>query len=363
MADADPARAPEASAATGLPSLEDTAATARKPWLRWVSMLIVPLALGGAALLYWQSLAGKVSTDNAYIKQDLVSVSAEVGGPITQVLVKDGSQVVKGQLLFRIDPEPFRLQISEANAAIAAAQVNVIALGSASELTGTDIEAALSDVAFAEARFERVRALREKGFSTKADFEAAQQQVVQSHEAVRQAQDRQREARARLASGPAVPGVNPQVASAKARLANAQLSLRRTEVRAPAAGRIAQADRLQVGQQAVPNLPVLTLVRENSTYVEANFKETDLNEMAVGQRAEIRLDAYPGLVLKGRVASIGAGTGAEFSVLPAQNATGNWVKVTQRVPVRIAIEGRSPRRLIAGLSTEVTVFTVKSIDR
>ena len=124
-----------------------------------------------------------------------------------------------------------------------------------------------------------------------------------------------------------------------------------------AAGRIAQAERLQLGQQVVPNLPVLTLVRDGSTYVEANFKETDLADMAVGQRAEVRFDAYPDLVLKGRVGSIGAGTGAEFAVLPAQNATGNWVKVTQRVPVRIAIEGTSPRRLIAGLSSDVTVFT------
>ncbi len=357
MADADPARAPETGTATPLASPEAEEAVTRRPWLRWVLMLAVPIALAIGGLLYWQSLAGKVSTDNAYIKQDMVSVSAEVGGPIVEALVKDGSEVTAGQLLFRIDPEPFRLQIAEANAAIASAQANVIALGSAPELTGTDIEAARSDVAFAEARFERVRALREKGFSTKADFEAAQQQVVQAREAVRQAQDRQREARARLASGPAVPGVNPQVAAAEARRANAQLSLRRTEVRAPAAGRIAQADRLQIGQQVVPNLPVLTLVRESSTYVEANFKETDLADMAVGQRAEIRFDAYPDLVLKGRVATIGAGTGAEFSVLPAQNATGNWVKVTQRVPVRIAIEGTSPRRLIAGLSSEVTVCT------
>ena len=120
---------------------------------------------------------------------------------------------------------------------------------------------------------------------------------------------------------------------------------------------MAQADRLQVGQQVLPNLPMLTLVREDSTYVEANFKETDLDEMAVGQRAEIRFDAYPDVVLAGHVASIGAGTGSEFSVLPAQNATGNWVKVTQRVPVRIALDEESPRQLIAGLSTEVTVFT------
>lgn len=352
MAEADPALArPDAAADTAPP------APARRAWSRWALMLVVPLALAAGAWLYWQSLAGKVSTDNAYIKQDMVAVSAEVGGRIVEVLVADGTDVTAGQLLFRIDPEPFRLQIAEADAAIAGAQANVIALSNDADLTGNDIAAARSDVGFAEARFERVRALREKGFSTKADYEAAEQAVVQARERVRQAEDRQREARARLASGPAVPGVNPQVAAAEARRANARLALSRTEVRAPAAGRIAQAERLQVGQQAVPNLPVLTLVRSGSTYVEANFKETDLADMAVGQRAEVRFDAYPDLVLKGRVASIGAGTGAEFSVLPAQNATGNWVKVTQRVPVRIALEGESPRRLIAGLSSEVTVFT------
>jgi membrane fusion protein (multidrug efflux system) len=357
MAEADPVRTPTAAAALGGDAPSPATTPAPKPWLRWALMLIVPLALAAGGLFYWQSLQGKVSTDNAYIKQDMVSVSAEVGGPITEVLVKDGDDVQAGQLLFRIDPEPFRLAIAEANAAIAGAQANVIALSNSSDLTGTDIAAARSDVGFAQARFERVKALKERGFSTKADYEAAEQAVIQAKERVRQAEDRQREARARLASGPAVPGVNPQVAAAEAQRASAQLSLRRTEVRAPSAGRIAQADRLQIGQQVVPNLPVLTLVRSGSTYVEANFKETDLADMAVGQRAEIRFDAYPDLVLKGRVASIGAGTGAEFSVLPAQNATGNWVKVTQRVPVRIAIVGESPRRLIAGLSTEVTVFT------
>jgi membrane fusion protein, multidrug efflux system len=351
MAEADPARTFDSAT---------QAAPARKAWRRWALMLVVPLALLAGALLYWQSLQGKVSTDNAYLKQDMVAVSAEVGGRIIEVMVEDGSEVTAGELLFRIDPEPFRLQVAEADAAIAGAQANVIALSNDAALTGTDIAAARQDVGFAEARFERVRALRDKGFSTKADFEAAQQAVLQAREAVRQAEARQREARARLATGSAVPGVNPQIAAARASRAAAQLALRRTEVRAPAAGRIAQAERLQIGQQVVPNLPVLTLVREESTYVEANFKETDLADMAVGQPAEVRFDAYPDLVLKGRVATIGAGTGAEFSVLPAQNATGNWVKVTQRVPVRIAITGKSPRRLIAGLSSEVTVFTGKT---
>jgi membrane fusion protein (multidrug efflux system) len=119
---------------------------------------------------------------------------------------------------------------------------------------------------------------------------------------------------------------------------------------------VAEADRLQVGQQLVQGLPVVTLVSDSRSYVEANYKETDLDRMAVGQRAEIHFDAYPDLTLKGHVETIGAGTGSEFSVLPAQNATGNWVKVTQRVPVRIAIDEKSPRQLIAGLSAEVTVL-------
>lgn len=351
MTEAEPVHTPTAASDAPVPE------SARKPWLRWALMLAMPLALVAGALVYWQSLAGKVTTDNAYLKQDMIAVSAEVGGPIVEVLVKDGSQVAAGDLLFRINPEPFALQIAEADAAIAAAQANVIALSNSADLTGTDIDAARADVGFATARFERVRALRDKGFSTKADFEAAEQAVVQAREAVQQAEDRRRAARARLANGAAVPGVNPQVAAAQASRATATLALRRTDVRAPAAGRIAQADRLQVGQQVVPNLPVLTLVRAGSAYVEANFKETDLADMVVGQRAEVRFDAYPDLVLKGRVAAIGAGTGSEFSVIPAQNATGNWVKVTQRVPVRIALDQQSPRPLIAGLSSDVTVFT------
>jgi membrane fusion protein (multidrug efflux system) len=112
---------------------------------------------------------------------------------------------------------------------------------------------------------------------------------------------------------------------------------------------------LQIGQMMVSGLPALTIVSDRKTWVEANFKETDLAKMEVGQRAELRFDAYPDIKLKGHVESIGAGTGSEFSVLPAQNATGNWVKVTQRVPVRIAIDDASPRPLIAGLSSEVTV--------
>lgn len=333
----------------------DEAVSSRR-WGRLALMLSLPLALIIGGLVYWQSLQGKVSTDNAYLKQDMVGVSAEVVGKIVEVAVHEGDIVKAGDLLFRIDPEPYSLQISQADAAIAAAQANVTALSHAPELTGVDISAAREDIAFARATLQRQEALWQRGFTSKADYEAAQHAVAQAQERLRQAQAQQQEARARLAEGAAVPGQNPQIAAAKARRAEADLALRRTEIRAPIAGRVAQSDRLQLGQQAITSLPMLTLVAETSSYVEANFKETDLNDMRVGQPAEIRFDAYPGVALKGHVASIGAGTGSEFSVLPAQNATGNWVKVTQRVPVRIALDAKSERPLIAGLSADVTVF-------
>jgi len=329
----------------------------KRKWGRMALMFSVPLLLLVAGGIYWLSLQGKVSTDNAYVQQDKVSVSAQVGGEIVEVLVGEGDTVQKGDLLFRIDPEPYRLQIAQAEAAIAGAQANVTALANSSDLSGADITAAREDIAFAQSDFERKDALFKRGFVTKADHDAARHRVNQAREALRQAEARRQAARAKLATGSAVPGENPQIAAGKAQRAVAELALRRTEVRAPGAGRVAQADRLQRGQQVVQGLPVLTLVADGSSYVEANFKETDLADMQVGQPAEVHFDAYPGLTLKGHVESIGAGTGSEFSVIPAQNATGNWVKVTQRVPVRIAIDQKSPRPLIAGLSSEVTVYT------
>lgn len=328
-------------------------------WGRIALMVAVPAALVVGAAVYWEGLQGKVSTDNAYVKQDMVAIGGEVAGRIVDVRVREDDVVKPGDLLFRIDPEPYQLQMAEATAAIATAQAGVTALQNNSDLTGVDISAAREDIAFARSRLTRQQQLWERGFTTKADYDAATHAVAQAEEALRQAEARQAEARAKLAHGDAVPGENPQIAAAQARRQTASLGLRRTEVRAPLGGRVAQADRLQRGQQILPSLPVLTLVAEDSTYVEANFKETELAEMKVGQPAEIKVDAYPGLTLKGHVAAIGAGTGSQFSVLPAQNASGNWVKVTQRVPVRIAIDEKSQRRLIAGLSTEVTVLTGK----
>lgn len=356
MADADPI-ALEPGVMRPDPESAAPVEAPRPSLWRWLIMLSVPLIVLAGAAIYWLGLQGKAITDNAYVKLEKVSISAEVGGRIVEVAVAENQQVEAGQLLFRIDPEPFHIQLDQATAAIAGAQANVTALANASALSGADIAAAQEDIAFAQANFRRKDELFKRGFLTKTEHDAAEHAVNQARDTLRQAEADARAARARLATGAAIPGENPQIAAARAASEAARLNLDRTKVRAPAAGRIAEADRLQVGQQVLQGLPVMTLVRSDGAYVEANFKETDLADMRVGQPAEIRFDAYPGLTLKGHVASIGSGTGSEFSVLPAQNATGNWVKVTQRVPVRIAIDEKSPRQLIAGLSTKVVVRT------
>lgn len=351
MAEADPI-ALEQSASQAVKGTQT-----RPSVMRWLLMLGVPFLLLAAAGTYWWSLQGKVSTDNAYVKLDKVSISAEVGGRVVEVAVAENQQVAAGDLLFRIDPETYNISLAQANAALATAQANVTALANDTALSGADISAAREDIAFAQANFRRKDELFKRGFLTKTEHDAAAHAVAQAREALVQANADAQAARARLATGAAVPGMNPQIAAALAQKETAELNLARTEIRAPASGRVAEADRLQLGQQIVIGLPVVTLVKDDGIYVEANFKETDLADMQVGQRAEIHLDAFPDLALKGHVASIGAGTGSEFSVLPAQNATGNWVKVTQRVPVRIALDEKSPRKLIAGQSSKVTVFT------
>lgn len=195
----------------------------------------------------------------------------------------------------------------------------------------------------------------EKGFTTRARLDAAQHEVDLARAKLKSAQADVLAAKARLSTGSAAPGENPAIADAKVAREQAKLNLDRTRVVAPVAGRIAQSTRLQIGQMMVSGLPTVSIVNDENSWIEANFKETDLARMKVGQKAKITFDAYPGLELNGRVDSIGAGTGSEFSVLPAQNANGNWVKVTQRVPVRIKILDKSPRQLIAGISAEVTV--------
>jgi membrane fusion protein (multidrug efflux system) len=322
----------------------------RNLW-RTVVMLIVPAILIVGGGYYWLTSGGSVSTDDAQIKQDIVAVSAQVNGPVQQVFVRNGSEVKRGDLLFRIDPQPYQVALEQAEAQLAAAKLQTTQLRTQAAGTGGDITGSQANLAIKQNALGRQEALLKKGFTTRADYEDALNEVKTAEQQLADAKARAANAHAALA-----PGEQPSIAQAQAAVDKAKLDLSRTEVRAPMDGTVENADNLQVGQMAVTGLGVLSLVHSRTAWVQANFKEKDVGRMVPGQRATIEVDAYSGKKFAAHVQSVGAGTGSEFSLLPAQNANGNWVKVTQRVPVRIAFDGTPDKPMIAGLSVTATVY-------
>src|SRR3954469_18397368 len=320
-------------------------------WTRTILLLIVPalLVLGGAYM--WLTSGGSVSTDDAQVKQDIVSVSPQVNGQIVQTFVRNGARVKRGDILFRIDPAPYRVALEQAQAQLASAELQTHVLKTQAAGTGGDITGAEANLAIQRNALGRQQALLKQGFTTRAAYEDALNEVKKAETQLADAR-----ARAANASAAVAPGEQPQIAQAQAAVDKAKLDLSRTDVRATMDGVIENADKLQVGQMAVLGVGMVSLVHSKSAWVEANFKEKDLARMAPGQHATIEVDAYGGEKFEGHVQSIGAGTGSEFSLLPAQNANGNWVKVTQRVPVRIAFDGTPSRPMIAGLSVTADVY-------
>jgi len=263
--------------------------------------------------------------------------------------------VKRGDVLFRIDPAPFRVALENAEAQLAAARLQTTQLRTQAAGTGADITGSEANLKIKENALARQSALLKQGFTTRADYEDALNEVKTAEQQLSDAKARAANAHAAIA-----PGQQPQIAQAKAAVDKAKLDLSRTTIRAPMDGTVENADNLQVGQMAAEGLGMMSIVHSNNAWVEANFKEKDVGRMVPGQRAEITVDAYPGIKFPAHVQSVGAGTGSEFSLLPAQNANGNWVKVTQRVPARIAFNGTPSKPMIAGLSVDATVFFDKS---
>jgi membrane fusion protein (multidrug efflux system) len=320
-------------------------------WLRTFLMFIVPALLIVGGGYYWLTSGGSVSTDDAQVKQDIVSVSPQVNGQVVQVFVRNGMRVKQGDLLFRIDPQPYRVALENAQAQLAAAQLQTKVLKTTAAGTGGDIAGAQANLRIKQNALGRQQALLKEGFTTRANYEDALNEVKTAQTQLADAQ-----ARAANANAAVAPGQQPQVAQAQAAVDKAKLDLERTDVRAPMDGVVENADDLLVGKMAVTGIGMMSLVHSQAAWVEANFKVKDVGRMVPGQRAEITVDAYPGVKFPAHVQSIGAGTGSEFSLLPAQNANGNWVKVTQRVPVRIAFNSTPSKPMIAGLSVNATVF-------
>jgi membrane fusion protein (multidrug efflux system) len=327
----------------------------RRRWLRLAIMLAVPLILVAIGLYAWMTGGQSVSTDNAYVQQDKVSISSDVTGRVIAVGPSENQPVKRGDIVVRIAPRPFEIALAQAEANLASARLQVAQLRSGTSGKQADVTGKREAVSFARIELDRQQKLIKDGFATRATVQKAEFALVTAQSELSSAIADA--ASANAAANAAGSGTHPLVLAAMAARDQAAFDLSRTTIRAPADGVISQTSKVLPGQVVIGGVPTMSLLLSDRRWVEANFKETDLEHMKIGQRATVKLDAYPGTSIVGHVESIGAGTGSEFSVLPAQNATGNWVKVVQRVPVRIALPAKADVPLIAGLSATVTVET------
>jgi membrane fusion protein, multidrug efflux system len=333
----------------------------------WIAVALRVLAAGGVGGWYWwEVLRFRQSTDDAYIQSDVTVISPKVEGYIKKVKVADNQAVAEGAILFVIDDRDFKAKVAQAEAAVATAEATIGTYESRLKLQQAMIEQAAAmlksaeaDLARAEQDYKRYSTLMTSDFASRQRFEQAQADArkadatvaknraafaaEQSQLAVLQAQQREDEAR---------------VQQARANLRLAQNDLDNTVIRAPISG-IAGNRAGQVGQYVKPGTQLLSLVPLPQVYVTANFKETQLTRMRPGQLAEVSIDAYPDAPLQGHIESFAPASGAQFSLLPPDNATGNFTKIVQRVPVRIALPASGPLAglLRPGLSVTVTVDT------
>jgi membrane fusion protein (multidrug efflux system) len=326
---------------------------------RFLVMAALPLALIAGGAYVWVTGGRYQETENANLRQARVMITSEAAGRITDVSVADSAIVKAGDVLFMVDAEPYRIALSQADASLAAARLSVEQLRAAYSQAIAQESIANGEVDYAKAQFDRATDLAGKGINTQSALDEARRDLDKAREEQTAARQGIASARAALGGDPDIEtDKHPAVLQALAARDKAAYDLAQTTVRAPASGMVAQASSVKVGQFVAAGTPVFSLVETGDTWVEANFKETQLTNMKPGQSADITLDTYPGRPFHATVQSIGAGTGAEFSLLPAQNATGNWVKVTQRIPVRLKVDDPDANvALRTGMSASVTVDT------
>jgi membrane fusion protein (multidrug efflux system) len=332
---------------------------ARKLPIRRMLMFLVPLIVLAAGGYMWLVAGRYASTDNAYVQQNVVAIVTEVPGRVTEVAVAENQPVKAGDLLFRVDPQPYKIALDQAEAAAGAARLKVEQDRATYHEDEAALAAARDNLQYQQTVFDRIAKLARSGTAARSQLDEAQNALRTAKQTVAQAEQALAGARAALGGNPAIAtDDHPTVRQAIAQRDKAALDLTHAELRAPASGVVSQTDRLQLGQYLPAGSTAMAIVDAGDSWIEANFKETDLTHMRPGQPVTLTIEAYPDQKLKGQVASIGAGTGSEFSLLPAQNATGNWVKVVQRVPVRISIQNPPAELpLRAGLSASVEVDT------
>ncbi|VUD65086.1 putative multidrug resistance protein EmrK [Thalassocella blandensis] len=325
--------------------------------IRFYLLVAIPaLVVAGAVLVYL--LGGRsVTTDNAYVKADKIPISSQVSGNVTEVLVKENDHVQQGQILYRIDDQPIRVNLAKAQARLAQVRTDLSALKASYFEKQAEIALAQKRFAFALKDKNRLENLSHSNLISDSQFDSADQSAEVAQQQIEVLKQDLKRIEATL-GGSVESDVeqHPSYLSALAELQQVQLDLHRSEVRASANGIINAPPK--VGQYLQAGQTAMALVTNQQLWVEANFTETDLTYVHPGQDVTIHIDTYPGEIWHGKVESLSPATLSEFSLLPAQNATGNWVKIAQRVPVRIALaESHGGPTLRAGLSSEVKINT------
>lgn len=344
-----------------------TAESSHKSWgqlarekRRTLLLVVVPLValIGGAA--FYLSGGRYATTDDAYVGAQKVLITPDISGKIEKVVVKEGQKVKAGDELFEIDPVPFRFALQQAQAMLDQAKTNYDNLHANIKIYGQMVDLARKGVELKQRDVERKNALVRSNAGSQLDLDTSATALVTAQVQVQFVQQQLSTARNQLLGNPDLPLEQfPPYAQAKAALDQAQRNLDHTVLRAPIDGTATQVDSIQLGRFVAAGTPVFSVIDDANPWVDANLKESDLTYVAKGQPVTMSIDAFPDHTFKGRVGSLSPGTGAQFAILPPQNSTGNFVKVVQRVPVRIYFDknDKAVQKLKAGMSTYVWVDT------
>jgi membrane fusion protein (multidrug efflux system) len=335
-------------ATTTLPSTPDRLSTAKL--IKWTLAALVLLVAIGFGVHYWRLSRLYVTTDNAYLNANRIELAAQVSGPVLSLWVRDQQVVKAGELLLQIDPQPYQLAVEEAEAQLALVNQtnsqNRAAVAAAQAL----VSQRNAELRNAQSTEQRAIELTKQKLISQQSAETTATEAATAAAAVRASQANLEQATSALGEAGAK---NAAVRVAAAKLAQAQLDLAHTRIASPASGLIANLE-IRPGSMVQAGVPLFTVIGDNEYWVDANFKETELRRVKPGQEARVVMDMYPRHEFKGVVQSLAGGAGQAFSLLPAQNATGNWVKVTQRVPVRVQILDPDPNYPLR-LGTTATV--------
>jgi membrane fusion protein, multidrug efflux system len=333
---------------------------AMRRYRRVLLLVVLPLVAAIAGLFFYLHGGRYVTTDDAYVGAQKVLITPDVSGKIVSVAVKEGQTVTTGDTLFQIDPVPFQLAVAQARAKLDDAKTSHDNFVDNVKLYNQTIELVQAGIALKQRDVDRKTALAKSNYGSQLDLDNAATALVTAQAQLQLVKQQRSAALNQLLGNPDLPlDQFPAYVQAKAALDDAQRNLDLTTVRAPMDGVATQVDQIQLGRFTAAGTPVFSIIDISNPWVDANPKESDFTYVAVGQPVTIDVDAFPDHVFKGTVGSLSPGTGAQFAILPPQNATGNFVKVVQRVPVRIYFDRNDKyvQKLKAGMSAYTSIDT------